>query len=428
MNNFDNLFEIFAQSLENPLLQDYEQTARKISASIGKNYYGKLDNFDKFIHIVGSVGRGTSIKNVSDLDFLLVLPNTIQKRFDNYSVNGQSALLQEIKEQLKLTYPQTDIRGDGQVVVIDFKKYTVELVPVFLRDDNSFSYPDTHDGGSWKRTDPIKEIHACRNYNIETYGKYFGLCRIVRAWKQAQGFPIGGLLVDTLVHDFLKENNYSDSYQILIKNLFYYISQIDPDRQYWYAIGSNQQVYMPKKQSFINEAEKVYERLSSCRSEIDLYYVYKETFGRLFPVVDSYIAEIYLRKCSTESFIEDIRRVEIKYSLKIDCDVTCVKGYLKKHTLSGILKSRGFVRIGQKLDFYIAETDCPEPYTIWWKVRNIGLEAINRNNERGQIICTNRKNQHEEAVFSGNHYVECYLVNEKGICVARNRIDVPIHG
>ena len=43
------------------------------------------------------------------------------------------------------------------------------------------------------------------------------------------------------------------------------------------------------------------------------------------------------------------------------------------------------LRKNKKLDFYIVDTDCPKPYDVYWKVRNVGLEAIKRNMVRGNI-------------------------------------------
>ena len=37
----------------------------------------------------------------------------------------------KVKKFLQERYPKTDISGDGQVVVIEFSRYTVELVPGF---------------------------------------------------------------------------------------------------------------------------------------------------------------------------------------------------------------------------------------------------------------------------------------------------------
>ena len=79
----------------------------------------------------------------------------------------------------------------------------------------------------------------------------------------------------------------------------------------------------------------------------------------------------------------------------------------------------------RQLDFYIKETDCPKPYNIWWKVRNVGPEAIRRNMIRGNIMKSNSDHHYEHTDFAGPHYVECYLI-KNGVCVAKDRIDVPI--
>ena len=79
----------------------------------------------------------------------------------------------------------------------------------------------------------------------------------------------------------------------------------------------------------------------------------------------------------------------------------------------------------KKLDFYIVDTDCPEHYDVYWKVRNVGHVAEQNNQIRGEIRCTNMDYQKEKTSFRGPHFVECYIVKNQ-ICVARARIDVPI--
>lgn len=49
---------------------------------------------------VGSYGRGTEIWT-SDIDMIVQLPYSTYKKFDNYTSNGQSALLQEVKTTLQ---------------------------------------------------------------------------------------------------------------------------------------------------------------------------------------------------------------------------------------------------------------------------------------------------------------------------------------
>jgi hypothetical protein len=89
-----------------------------------------------------------------DVDLYFVLPFAVYTRFQAHVWNRQSALLQEVKAALKGTYPDTDISGDGQVVV-RFGTYSVEVVPAILLTNNRYWICNTNDGGSYKETDPI---------------------------------------------------------------------------------------------------------------------------------------------------------------------------------------------------------------------------------------------------------------------------------
>ncbi|MER7908129.1 nucleotidyltransferase, partial [Streptomyces sp. NPDC095614] len=63
-------------------------------------------------------------------------------------------------------------------------------------------------------------------------------------------------------------------------------------------------------------------------------------------------------------------------------------------------------------------------YSIYWKTRNRGTEAVARKKQRGEIV-KGTSQKVEPTSFNGPHYVECYIVSN-GVCVAKDRIDVPI--
>ena len=69
---------------------------------------------------VGSYGRNTAIHGTSDADMIFQLPWSLYEQYDNYSSNGQSALLQTVRNSVKTTYPVTNIGADGQVILIPF--------------------------------------------------------------------------------------------------------------------------------------------------------------------------------------------------------------------------------------------------------------------------------------------------------------------
>ncbi len=126
----------------------------------------------------------------------------------------------------------------------------------------------------------------------------------------------------------------------------------------------------------------------------------------------------------TEEFIEDMFPVELKYSLQIDCKVT--QDGWRPDFIRNMLRNRTPLRTNKKLEFYIIKNDVTEPYQVYWKVRNVGDIAERRNCIRGQIVRDNGfEKKKEETNFGGPHYVECYII-KKGVCVARDIIEVPI--
>jgi len=131
-----------------------------------------------------------------------IAPYTTEYRY-NYEINGQSALLQAVKKSLQTTYSTTDISGDGQVIIIRFDDgIRFEIVPCFVNKNDSFTYPDSNNGGKWKVTNPKPEIKTIKDNNDFVNGNLIRLCRMARAWRSKWNVPMGGLLIDTLANNF----------------------------------------------------------------------------------------------------------------------------------------------------------------------------------------------------------------------------------
>lgn len=82
---------------------------------------------------VGSYGRGTAI-DTSDIDILVEVPESNYRRYDTLKGNGQSRLLQAVRNALLSSYPRTDIRADGQVVKVQFSDgMKMEVLPAFRK-------------------------------------------------------------------------------------------------------------------------------------------------------------------------------------------------------------------------------------------------------------------------------------------------------
>ena len=110
------------------------QRYKRITHAINSEFRG-IDSDTSYSRYVGSYGRGTAI-DTSDIDILVELPRKEYERFDAIKGNGQSRLLQAVKSALQVTYQRSNIRADGQVVVIDFSDgMKFEILPAFRQID-----------------------------------------------------------------------------------------------------------------------------------------------------------------------------------------------------------------------------------------------------------------------------------------------------
>jgi len=209
--------------------------------------FWQIDSNTRHSLLVGSYGRDTAI-NVSDVDTLMWLPYKYYESYSNYFGNGQSALIQALRTSIKKTYSTTHVKGDGQVVVVAFDdSVRFEIVPCFENKDDSFTYPDTNDGGSWKTTDPRSEIKAIADMNFATNYNLKRLCRMMRTWKIERNVPMSGILLDTLAYKFIITWKYSDKsyayYDWMVRDFLLYLKNQDENQTYWFAPGSNKFVY-----------------------------------------------------------------------------------------------------------------------------------------------------------------------------------------
>lgn len=125
----------------------------------------------------------------------------------------------------------------------------------------------------------------------------------------------------------------------------------------------------------------------------------------------------------TEQFIEDMYPVSLSYCCTVSCRVSG-NGWRSKPLSEFLAILRSYLPHNFEIHCDMVKTNCPQPYKIFWKVKNVGPEAERRNQLRGQIV-EKGTNLVERSNFFGNHYIECYIVKNE-VCVAKTRIDVPI--
>ena len=267
---------------------------KAITKRLNADFWGTSSDTAHSLY-VGSYGRHTAIHGTSDVDMIFQLPYAIYEQYNAYSSNGQSALLQAVRTSVKTTYSVTDIGADGQVLLIPFNDgITFELVPGFLNNAGSYTYPDSNNGGRWKATNPKPEIEAIRTRNKMCNNNLVPLCRMMRSWKKQWNVPLGGLLIDTLAYQFIADWKYRDKsylyYDYMSRDFFAYMAGQRTDQEYWKAAGSGQRLYGGRGQ-FQYKAKRCYNialqaiahEAEEPKQEWSAKRRWREIFGTAFP-------------------------------------------------------------------------------------------------------------------------------------------------
>jgi len=284
-------FKAFCSNLVITNTESISRRYRAITKRLNTDFWDTISEFSHSLY-VGSYGRNTAIDGFSDLDMIFQLLYLEYEKYNNYLGNGQSALLQAVRNSIKKTYSVTNIGADGQVIVVLFSDgITFEVVPAFINKDDSFTYPNANEGGSWKVTNPKTEIQAVRDRDSCCNNNLVPLCRMIRAWKNKWSVSIGGLLIDTLAYNFIIGWEYKDKsylyYDYLCRDFFKYMTDQDENQAYWRAPGSGQYVY--GKGLFQYKAKRCYNislEAISCENNNELWSAkqkWREIFGTAFP-------------------------------------------------------------------------------------------------------------------------------------------------
>ena len=266
---------------------------KRITKQLNKDFW-TTDSETSHSLYVGSFGRDTATNGVSDIDISFLLPVSYYHKFNSYTGNGQSALLQIVKDSLNRTYSGSYTGADGQVVVLNFTDgIRFEILPVFLnKDGKSFTFADTNSGGSWKVCNPRAEMEDFSLRNTYTAnGNLKAICRMARIWRDRHSVPLSGMLIDTLAYQWIPSWSHKDKsflyHDFLVRDFMFHLSEIDPNKNYWRAPGSGSYVW--KTGNFQKHAKSAYETACAAinHETNDKPYTaankWREVFGTKYP-------------------------------------------------------------------------------------------------------------------------------------------------
>lgn len=299
------------------------------------------------------------------------------------------------------------------------RKYHLDL-PVYYIIEGQSPYL-AHKGKGWIKSDPREFIKWFNSKaKADDGGQLKRVVRYLKVWRDyKKGDLPSGLILSILAANNIVFHERDDVafYKTLIniksnleQNFACYRPTTPANENLLEDYSKTKKDYfLDRLASFIQSAEKA---LEDRTTQKEACKAWQSHFGK-----DRFPSE-------SEEFIEDYVEVNVQYELKIDCQVS-QKGFRTHSLIQMILNKLPLLR-NKSLKFVIVKCNVPEPFQVKWKVRNVGKEAIRRNQIRGQILKDEGKHQIiESSNFYGPHFVECYII-KNDICVARNKIDVPI--
>lgn len=172
-----------------------------VTAAVNREFWG-ISSDEQNSFYVGSYGRNTAI-DTSDIDILVSLPETSYNQYAYARGNGQSRLLQSVRQAILSTYSTSDVRADGQVVKIAFSDgMQFEILPAFKNWDGTYRYPDTNMGGNWRSTNPKAEQEAMQQKNRSSNGLLNDTCRHMRNIRDYyySSYHLSGIVIDSFVY------------------------------------------------------------------------------------------------------------------------------------------------------------------------------------------------------------------------------------
>ncbi|MBQ3530336.1 MAG: nucleotidyltransferase [Oscillospiraceae bacterium] len=444
-NTFYKSFVVLPEDDKNELYKKKDLNIQRLND--GLKEYNDENGTSYFIAescVQGSVAMSTVVQNEHndyDIDIAIIFDKS--NLGDKGALSARNIVANALKRKTKQFNAEPEVKtscvrikyADGYH--IDFAIYRRHY------DSLSDSWIYEHAGSEWTERSPQKLNEWFKRQNNSSKGKLRKVVRLSKmfcksrnSWKN---MPSG--LLQTVLCDEKLQNSYSR-----IDELFYYtmkeiVNQLESSTSVIAPIDNGRD--LTPRNSDIQKMNNWKNRLKSKLEDLDVLFEEDCTkndalqawygfFNHSFWDEEKEEKSDYSFENSaksirpfadTEQFIDDLFPVKQQYNCKTSCIVTG-NGWRPK-PISEILKLlKNFLPFNFEVKCTLEYTDCPKPYKVFWKVKNVGPEAERRNQVRGQIF-EKGNSIIEHTNFFGNHYIECYII-KNNVCVAKERIDIPI--
>jgi Second Messenger Oligonucleotide or Dinucleotide Synthetase domain/Adenylyl/Guanylyl and SMODS C-terminal sensor domain len=346
------------------------------------------------------------------------------------------------------TYRDMVSRHDRCVKVNYANEFHIDVVPYLERHDEHFI--TNRITNAYELTNPEGFNEWLDEQNRITGGrliKVIRLLKFVRDYKNT--FTVASVILNILVgeriNDVLVMNDpdyYKDlptALRNILKDLNDYLLAnpmlpliTDPS---CLTESFNHRIDQPQYSNLRDKIAFYYDKVVAAYDEPDAEVSktkWREVFGPLFGTYDTAVAttkNAHIGRAGVDNTEETLEGrwgiptvLNPAYTVRIGATVERKDGFrtyeLRKHG--------NVVGPDRAIILRIVKLDVPAPYTIYWKVRNTGEEAITANCIRGQVVQDDgTMTRREPTKYRGQHYVECYVV-KNGVCVAMDRHPVTI--
>ncbi len=444
-NTFYNSHVVLSQIEQNNLYKKRDLNIQRLEEGLKEyNEENKTSYSIKEICVQGSVAMSTVVQNEDDdydIDVAIVFDKS--ELGDKGAQATRNMVANTLKRKTKQFNTEPKVKTSCVRVMyadgyhIDFAVYR----RTYDKWNNCWIYE--HAGNDWTERElkGLSEWFTTQNNNsdgklrkIVRLSKMF--CNSRKSWKNMPS----GLLQTVLCDEKLQE-----SYE-RIDELFYYTMKKVVDR-----LETNTSVTAPVDQGRnLTPRNSDTQRMTNWKNRLkskleDLEVLFKEDCSRADALqawygffnhdywneqiteTASYSSQPILKSVysfvDTEQYIEDLYPVNLSCYCKVSCNVSG-NGWRPKPIVEFLSMLQHYIPHNFEIRCTMEHTNCPKPYRIFWKVKNVGPEAERRDQIRGQIV-EKENTIVEHSNFYGNHYIECYIVKD-GVCVAKERINVPI--
>jgi Second Messenger Oligonucleotide or Dinucleotide Synthetase domain/Adenylyl/Guanylyl and SMODS C-terminal sensor domain len=368
-----------------------------------------------------------------DADLLLHLEEQTEWEAKDYVGNVYAALLRS------KTYQELVSRRTRCVLVDYANEFHVDVVPYLIRTSGNFI--TNRNENVFELTNPEGYNDWLDGQNRTANGHLIEGIRRLKYLRDFKGtFGVKSVILTTLLGNAVNSANiWNDAryYSDMPTALFHIVSDLDRFLQQYSQLPVIADPSCPTE-NFNHRWDQ--DGYANFRNKINFYkgkieaaylepkrdksvLLWQEVFGSDFkkpPDEVIKLAAASLATPATEKFIDRDYHFPIelgRYKFRIVGRVHKKAGFRNFD-----LPSQGNrVRKGRAITFRVAACDVPEPYKIYWKVRNTGDEAAKLNALRGEIREDSGSREHtEQTLYSGSHWVEAYVV-KGGRVVARDR-------